>query len=103
MKLLMNGSCLRRDGDVKWDAFLQSLNTCFIRISPEELHNLIRLIPNSLSFPTQTLFPCCYHHLQFLLLPPPSSASPVLFRGCYIITGSELQFHLSLHKSILGH
>ena len=37
----MDGSCLRRDGDVKWGAFLQSLNTCFIRISPEELHNLI--------------------------------------------------------------
>ena len=37
----MDGSYLRRDGDVKWGAFLQSLNTCFIRISPEELHNLI--------------------------------------------------------------
>src|SRR5208282_4457460 len=41
MELLMDGSYLRRDGDVKWGAFLQSLNTCFIRISPEELHNLI--------------------------------------------------------------
>src|SRR5436190_22019988 len=32
------------DGDVKWGAFLRSLNTCFIniRISPEELHNLIK-------------------------------------------------------------
>ena len=33
------------EGDVKWGAFLRSLNTCFIniRISPEELHNLIWL------------------------------------------------------------
>jgi hypothetical protein len=37
----MDASHLRLDGDVKWGAFLQSLNTCFIRISPEELHNLI--------------------------------------------------------------
>ena len=41
----MNGSYLRHDGDVKWGAFLRSLNTCFNRwrISPEELHNLIHL------------------------------------------------------------
>jgi len=44
MELLMDGSYLRRDGDVKWGAFLQSLNTCFIRISPEELHNLISFL-----------------------------------------------------------
>jgi len=31
MKLLMDGSCLRRDGDVKWGAFLRTLNTCFSR------------------------------------------------------------------------
>jgi hypothetical protein len=39
----MDGSHLRLDGDVKWGGFLQSLNTCFIRISPEELHNLIEV------------------------------------------------------------
>jgi hypothetical protein len=31
MELLMDGSSLRRDGDVKWGAFLRSLNTCFNR------------------------------------------------------------------------
>ena len=25
----MDGSCLRRHGDVKWDALLRGLNTCF--------------------------------------------------------------------------
>ena len=29
MELLMDGFYLRRDGDVKWGAFLRSLNTCF--------------------------------------------------------------------------
>ena len=44
MELLMDGSYLSQDGDVKWGAFLRSLNTCFNRygrISPEELHTLI--------------------------------------------------------------
>ena len=49
MELVMDGSYLRRDGDVKWGAFLRSLNTCFIRISPEELHNLIRTLSGSFS------------------------------------------------------
>ena len=31
MELLMDGFYLRRDGDVKWGAFLRSLNTCFNR------------------------------------------------------------------------
>ena len=47
MELLMDASYLRRDGDVKWGAFLRSLNTCFkriCRISPEELHNLILIV-----------------------------------------------------------
>jgi len=53
----MDGPSQRPDGDVKWGAFLRSLNTCFIdmRISPEELHNLI-LPLNSLAVlvPSQT-------------------------------------------------
>jgi hypothetical protein len=75
---------LRRDGDVKWGAFLQSLNTCFIQISPEELHNLIMSLNTRLvrapavhtthlsrSLSTDLLVPCqpmsptyCTHSLR---------------------------------------